>query len=243
MPRLFFLSPDLLMLLPILSLLALAAPADTITFTGDLGFVNTSGNTEVTTVNVGNKLELAAGGWGVVQTFGVIYGTTEGETSTSLWRGSVRGDRALAPRLGLFLLSEFERNTFAGISSRYAQSAGIAAKLIDASRDKLNAEVGGGYVWQNATPGSADLTFAMARGALMYTRTLGEKATFGQAVEFLPNLENGTDLRINSETSLTAPIAAGISMKASYVIRYDGLPEPTFEKTDRILTTGLQVTF
>ena len=25
--------------------------------------------------------------------------------------------------------------------------------------------------------------------------------------------------------------------------RYDGLPEPTFEKTDRILTTGLQVTF
>lgn len=231
------------MLLPMLALLALAAPTDTVTFTGDLGFVNTSGNTRLTTVNVGDRLEATAGGWGVVQTFGVIYGTTEGETSTSLWRGSLRGDRRVATRLGLYLLTEFERNTFAGISSRYAQSAGLAAKLVDAGRDKLDAEVGGGYVWQNATPGSPDLTFAMARGALMYARTLGEKAKLGQMIEFLPNLDNGTDLRINAETSLSAPIASGISMKASYVIRHDGLPEPGFQKTDRILTTGLQVTF
>jgi putative salt-induced outer membrane protein YdiY len=230
-------------MLMLLATLALAQPVDTVTFTGDLGFVNTSGNTKLTTINVGDKLEATAGGWGVVQTFGVIYGTNDGETSTSLWRGALRGDRGLTPRLGVFVLSEFERNTFAGIGSRYAESVGLAAKLIDGTRDKLDAEMGGGYVWQNATEGAEDRAFAMARGALMYARALGEKATFSQMIEFLPNLEVGEDLRINAETSLTAPIGAGISMKAGYLIRYDGLPEPGFVKTDRILTTGLQVTF
>jgi hypothetical protein len=29
----------------------------------------------------------------------------------------------------------------------------------------------------------------------------------------------------------------------AYTIRFDNLPEPGFEKADRILSTGLQVTF
>src|SRR5690606_39613567 len=66
-------------------------------------------------------------------------------------------------------------------------------------------------------------------------------AEFSQTLELLPNFKASDDLRINSETSLSAPIAAGISMKASYTIRHDGLPEPGFEKTDRIFTTGVQI--
>jgi putative salt-induced outer membrane protein YdiY len=226
-----------------LALLAIAAPADTVTLTGDIGFVNTSGNTELTTVNVGDKLTLQAGGWGVVQSFGVIYGTNDGETSTSLWRGAVRGDRSLSARVGVFVLSEFERNVFAGLSSRYGESIGLAIKLVDGERDKLDAEVGAGYVWQNATPDGVDAEFSAGRGALRYQHALSDKASVGQLLEFLPNFKTGDDLRINSETTLTAPIASGIAMKASYVIRHDGLPEPGFQQTDRVLTTGLQVTF
>ncbi|HET9066187.1 MAG TPA: DUF481 domain-containing protein [Gemmatimonadales bacterium] len=230
-------------MLTLLAALAIGVPADTVTFTGDVGFVNTSGNTELTTINVGNKLGMTAGGWSVAQTFGLIYGTSQGETTTSLWRGALRGDRSLAARVGVYVLSEFDRNTFAGIGSRYAESAGLAAKLMVADRDKLDAEVGVGYVWQNASGDGADQEFSAGRAALIYTHALGEKAMVGQTLEFLPNLKTSDDLRINAETALTAPISAGISMKAGYVIRYDGLPEPGFRKTDRILTTGLQVTF
>ncbi len=212
-------------------------------FTADAGFVNTSGNTDVTTVNVGNTLEFASHGWGVVQKSSVIYGRTDGATSTSLWRGSVRGDRSLASRLAVFVLGEFERNTFAGLSSRYAPSAGLALKAIDTKADKLDLEVGVGYVWQNAVAPGASSEFAAGRAAARYRRSLGEKAQFSQMVEVLPNLKVSGDLRLNSETAMTAPITAGIAMKASYVIRHDGLPEPGFKKTDRILTTGIQVTF
>lgn len=230
-------------MLTLLAVIALGAPADTVLFTGDVGFVNTSGNTELTTINVGNKLELTSGNWAVAQRFSLIYGTTEGETSTSLWRAGLRGDRGLSQRLAVFVLSEFERNTFAGIGSRYAESVGLAAKLLAGERDKLDAEIGVGYVWQNTEGPNPDQEFAAGRVALMYQHALSDKASFGQSIEFLPNLKLGDDLRINAETSLTAPISTGIAMKAGYVIRYDGLPEPGFEKTDRILTTGLQVTF
>ncbi len=230
-------------MLTLLAALAIGLAADTVTFTGDVGFVNTSGNTELTTINLGDKLALQSRGWAVVQTFGLIYGTTEGETSTSLWRAALRGDRAISARMGVFVLSEFDRNTFAGVGSRYAESVGLAAKLIAGERDKLNAELGVGYVWQNADGGGPDQAFSAGRAALTYSHALSAKATFAQSIEFLPNLKTSNDLRINTETSLTAPISAGIAMKAGYIVRYDGLPEPGFKQTDRILTTGLQVTF
>ena len=59
----------------------------------------------------------------------------------------------------------------------------------------------------------------------------------------LVNLEQSEDARINSETSVVAPISQAIAMKAAYLIRFDYLPEPGFEKTDRIFTTGIQIVF
>lgn len=229
-------------MLPLLAAIALA-PADTITLKADLGFVNTSGNSEVTSVNAGNTLTLTGGAWGVTQAFGMIYGKTDGETSTSQYRASLRGERAIAARLELFVLTEFDRNTFAGVSSRYTQSAGVAIAVVEGERDQLDLELGAGYTWQNAVRSAPDREFSAGRAAARYRRALGEKAELVQLLEFLPNFKESEDRRINSETSLSAPIAAGIAMKASYVIRHDGLPEPGFEKTDRILTTGIQVTF
>lgn len=231
-------------MLPLLALFMLQSPdTNAVSLKADAGFVNTSGNTDITTVNVGNALEVRSGGWGVVQTFAVIYGRTDGETSTSLWHGSLRGDRRLGARLGLFVLGEFDRNTFSGVSSRYAPSVGLALAVVAGARDKLDLEAGAGYVWQNAVAIGGSREFAAGRGAARYKHLLGEKAEFSQLVEFLPNLKETEDLRINSETAITAPITQGIAMKASYVLHYDGLPEPGFRKTDRILTTGIQVTF
>ncbi len=231
------------MILAILTTLAFADTGSTIRFTGDAGFVNTTGNTEVTTINLGNKLEFAAKGWGVTQTFGLIYGRLDGETNTSLWRAGLRGDREITSRVGLFIRSEYDRNTFAGIRSRFNQSAGLSAQLVDAERTKLRSELGGGYVWQRGVAPAPDQNFAAGRAALAFDRLLGEKSRVSQTLEFLPNFKEREDLRINAQTSLVAPITSGIAMRASYEIRYDGVPEPGFKDTDRIFTTGVQVTF
>src|SRR5262245_24499062 len=73
-------------------------------FSGDLGFVNVSGNTSVTTLNVGERLVRRVKRWEFKQEFGTVYGETDGRESSNLWRAGVRGDYALASRFALYVL-------------------------------------------------------------------------------------------------------------------------------------------
>lgn len=234
------------MMLSLLTLLAAVAPADTgrtVKFSANAGFVNTTGNTDITSINFGNTIEATTRGWKVGQSASVVYGKSDGELNTALWVASLRGSRDLSSTVSLFVVTDFDRNTFSGISSRYAPQLGLSVRLLDSERDKLRGEFSGGYTWQNAVAVGRSAEYAAGRGALIYSRQLGPKASVAQTLEFLPNFKTGDDLRINSETAVTAPLATGVAMKVSYVVRYDGLPEPTFRKTDRILTTGVQVAF
>ena len=86
------------------------------------------------------------------------------------------------------------------------------------------------------------IAVSAARAASAFQYNFKPSAYFLQLVEVLPNLEETDDLRVNTETALVAPLSRRLAIKISYVIRYDKLPEPGFEKTDRLLTSGLQVT-
>jgi putative salt-induced outer membrane protein len=76
-----------------------------------------------------------------------------------------------------------------------------------------------------------------------------ENAYFFQGVEVLPNLDDSDDYRINSETSIVAPLSSHVAMKASYQVRFDNLPSlnaagtAPLRKSDRIFSTGIQLTF
>ena len=72
---------------------------------------------------------------------------------------------------------------------------------------------------------------------------LTDKAYVQQLAEFLPNIETGNDFRLNTETALVAPISRAFAVKVAYTIHFDNLPEPGFKKTDRVLSSGIQVTY
>jgi len=210
--------------------------------TTDLGFVNAAGNTDVTTLNVGEELLLSYGPWGIKQTFGVVYGRTDGTVATSLWRAGIRGDRAVGSRLGIYLLGAFDRNTFAGITRRFEEGAGVVVKALETPTDRLEFEAGAGLTQQRSTTNEST-SFASARGAGTYRRSFSEASHIQLSSEVLPNLEESEDLRVNSAAELVAPISARIAMKLAYAVRFDNLPEPGFEKTDRLFTAGLQISF
>lgn len=225
-----------------------AKPPKSVQLTGDLGFVNTAGNSEVTTINIGDKLVLQSANKRHIftQLFGLVYGRSEGETIASNWRVSGRYENGLGKRLYLYAMVGAERNRFAGIQRRFEEGPGITYKLLVAPKDNLDIEGGVSAVQQRFTSGPAD-NFAAGRVAAIYRHLFTSKAFFSQAVEFLPNLEDGEDYRLNTETAFVAPISANFGLKASYVIRYDNTPlvTPTriYRKTDRLLTTGIQVTY
>ena len=218
------------------------APPKPLRFSGDIGFVNTTGNSEVTTLNVGERIDYTAGRLGLAQTLGTVYGRTGGVTNTSLWRGSIRADYAVMSRLAAYGRVGFDRNRFAGIARRFDEGVGLAYRLLQTSRDTLTAEAGGSLVQQRSTAGVSD-AFAAARGAATYRHQFTGKAYFLQLAEALQNLETGDDLLVNSESALVAPLSSAIALKLSYVLRFDNLPEPGLKTTDRIFTSGLQVSF
>jgi putative salt-induced outer membrane protein YdiY len=219
-----------------------AATTGPIKFTGTVGLVNTAGNSNVTTVNVGDRIDYKAGAWGLTQLFSVVYGRNEGVTNTSIWAASLRGDRKIGARLAIYALAGWDRNTFAGIDRRWEEGTGLLSHLLSRKKNTLDGEAGISFVQQLSTDGVHD-DFPSARLASTYKHLFTETAYFLQSVELLPDLETSKNLRFNTETGLVAPISSHIGLKISYVIRYDNLPEPGFEKTDRLLTSGIQITY
>ncbi|MCC6928476.1 MAG: DUF481 domain-containing protein [Gemmatimonadaceae bacterium] len=208
-------------------------------FSADLGYVSTTGNTEVSTFNLGEKLILRAGRWEHKQQFGSIYASQDGKQTSNLLFTNWRSDWSFHPRLALFGYAGYDRNTFAGISRRFEEALGLSAKLVTLASDTWALEAGLAMNQQRATDGAED-SFASVRSATFYRHNFSKTAYFQQGVEFLPNLETSEDYRMNTESALVAPLSTHVAMKLGYVIRFDNLPEPGRNKSDRIFTTGLQ---
>lgn len=234
-----------------LPLLLLVLQADTtparkpavVKFTGDIGYVATAGNSSVETLNLGDRFSVQVDDVTITQTFTLVYGESKGKSVTSLYRGAMRAEKGLkTSSVSAFTLVNFERNTFSGLASRWSGAAGLSAQLIRDDRNRLVFEGGLSLTRQRSVSASGrDLDFLGGRAASTFTHQFSPKAALSQMIEVLPNFRENADLRINTESSVTAPITARVAVKLSYVIRYDGLPEEGFETTDRLFTSGVQV--
>lgn len=227
----------------LLAALALQAPARApVKLTVDLGFVTTSGNSNVTTFNLGQKLGFTTGPWAFTQTVKVIYGETDGTGTAESYDAGLRADYVIKERVGAFGLLTYQRNTFAGLASRYSQGVGLLLRALRAAHDSLSVEASVSANQERSTA-AVENSFAAGRGAFAFKHVFSAAAFFTQTLEFLANLEDSADQRINSETAFTAPISRQIALKAAYIVRFDNQPEPGFEDTDRIFTTGVQIVF
>jgi len=217
-------------------------------FSGDLGFVAVTGNTSVSTFSMNEKLIRRIDKWEFKQDFASVYGKTEGAESSNLLRAGVRADYTFAPHFALYALTAYDRNKFAGIKGRFAEGIGAVAKIIADDVNQLNVEAGYQLTQQRNLIGPDD-NFSALRLASSWKHSFTKASYFSEAVEYLPNLEERDDYRINSETAIVAPLSTHIGMKFSYVVRFSNDPPlnavgtAPLRKTDRILSAGVQLTY
>ena len=219
-----------------------AAPAVVTKITADLGYVQTSGNTQVTTMNLGEKFTQQRGRWLVQQGFAMVYGKQRDSVSTNSLRTSLRGDYKIDKIFALFIGTGFDRDKFAGIARRFEEQLGVQARILASGSDTVRVEGGGSFTQQVGTDGM-QRNFPSARAAGTWRHDFTKTAYFQQNVEFVPNLKETEDWRVNSESSVVAPLSARIGLKLADVVRFDNLPEPGFTDTDKLFTTGIQITF
>jgi putative salt-induced outer membrane protein len=222
----------------------------------DFGLVNASGNTEVTTLNIGEQFAITSSNKRVVfsQLFGAVRSRTDSVTTVQNYRAQLRLDYGLSARLFVFGLTGWDKNDPGGVRRRFEETLGLGYKVIARPSDELGVEVGLSLFQQRntvATAGSFDENFKAGRAAANYKHVFKNAATFIQRVELIPNFDNGDDFRLNSESALVAPISSNIGLKLGYLVRFDNFPglKPgttsgeRLAKTDRFLTAGITASY
>jgi putative salt-induced outer membrane protein len=212
------------------------------TFVADFGYVATTGNTHLATLNFGEKLNVKARSWTLAQQTAYVYGKTSGVASANQLKSSLRGDHVFLKQVGMFVGATYERNRFAGFTMHVDGIAGLSARVISSSRDTVRFDAGGVLTHESRVDGTYK-RFPAARAALQYKHSFGGKSYASQTGEYIPNLQSNGQYRINTETQLVAKMTTHFGVRLSYVLRYDSRPAEGFRKSDRILTTGLQVSY
>ncbi len=209
----------------------------------DLGYVQTSGNSRVRTLNVAEQVGFNPGQWRFSETFSVVNGSTNDSETVNTIKAGLRADYAVGTRFRLFALGAYTRDRFAGIASRFEEATGVAYGLLTGPTNVLDIEAGAGRTQQTAV-GGPKLQYWVSREAVHYKLNFTTRAYFEQKAELLNDLENTKNLLVNSESDLVAPILANVGLKVGYVVRFANEPPVAgVKKTDTILSTALQLVF
>ncbi len=213
-----------------------------INWQADLGYVSATGNTDVTTMSVGDKIVHTLNAWTFTQTGAYIYGRTKGKESANQLRLSVRADASFNGVVGAFAGVAYERNVYAGFASRYDQLLGIQWRAIRGTRDSLTVDGGGVLTLQENTLGE-QARLPAARTAVNYKHAFTNKATVQHLSEVIPDVKSGGHFRLNSETAMVAPLSEHMSLKVRWATRFNSAPTTGFGTTDRVFTAGVQVAY
>jgi len=240
-------------------------------------FVMSAGNASASTFGLKNVLEhvwenatfnLSAGG---VRTFAVLKtgnatGTAtnftpvqnEDVTAESFYVRS-RYDRSLSDAAYLFGGAGWDRNTFAGINSRYSFASGAGRAWFDEEARRFKTDLGLTYTIQNdvtPTPGASN-SFLGLRGTWDYFSQLTETTDFGSALIVDENLNDTQDLRADLTNWIAVAMSDRMALKASLQLLFDNQPAlerltllstqtpvtQTLKKLDSIFTAALVVNF
>ncbi len=208
----------------------------------DLSYVSTAGNTSVRTLNLAEQVVVQPGGWIFTQTLAITNGTTAGVETANNLKAGLRADRTVGAGFRVYGLGTFYRNRFAGIARQFEEAVGLAYGVLAGPTHVLDVELGAG---RNQLTGLNDSTaqYWTGRVAARYRFTFATSAYAEQKVELISDLQSLDNELLNTETSLAAPLSTHVALKLGYTIRFASRPQPTFKKTDTVLSAGLQLQF
>ena len=210
----------------------------------ELSFVDTGGNTDVTSLSAKNLLKYNFND--ELQTawkLGALYGQSDGEKNAESYFSDLRLDYLFAQHLYSFVNAGWSKNKFAGFDSRYYVGPGAGYKFLVGPKHFLLAEVSLNYVNETYID-DTDKDYLRGRAFTEYEYAFTDKNKFSQSVEYLYDFDDRNNYNVNSETALISALNNYLSLKTSYVVNYDNQPVPsTLKETDTILSVTLVVNF
>lgn len=208
----------------------------------ELSYVSTGGNSDTKAYAARNMLKYAFSEKVDSQwKLGMLEIRTDGKKTAENYYTELRGDYKLTEGFYAMLGGGWMRDEFAGIENRYYVGPGGGYQFIEGPAHFFKSEAGVDYVREEYTNDS-DTDFMRGRLFAEYNYHFAEKNKLLQTVEYLRDFEDSMNYNVNTETALISALNGSLSLKTSYLVKYDNEPVPhTLKRTDTFFTVALVV--
>jgi putative salt-induced outer membrane protein YdiY len=209
----------------------------------EASFVNTNGNSKTSTTagkdnfsydfTKRDRLEIEGGGLGA---------RSRQQVTAEQYYAGEKLQRRFDSADYLFEKYRWDKNRFAGVVSRQEISVGVGRPLWKTKTDLLTFEAAPGYL-NEVRIGQSRVSAATSRAYSKFSHDFTATSKFSQDVEYIQNLADKRDSRINMETDLVTELSTHFAVKTSFNWKRSNFPPPGFAKDDEITSFALIANF
>jgi len=218
-----------------LLMLASAANADGWSGNAELGFVQTTGNTDTSSLNL--KVKGISDGeiWRTTVEGGALNSKDTGKTTSEKYHIAVQEDWKGLSAGYLFVRLAYEQDKFGGYNRRTSETLGYGFDILKSDEKQWNAEVGAGARQSEDTAG-VQTNDTVLRASTVFNWNISKTAKFTQELK----TEGGKEGYITkSLTALTNQVANNLSSKISYEVQNNSKAPAGTKATDTTLSAAL----
>jgi len=213
----------------------------------ELSFVNTTGNTEVTTLSAKDKLTYKfSPKIESILNLAALYGKSDGVKNSENYSAKLKISYLISEKFYTSLVAGWSKDEFAGVDSKIWVGPALGYKILTGEKHTLDFEAGAEYVDEKYfipagdTLSNTSNDYFNGRAFTEYKFLFSDKSNLSQSLEFNYDFENSNNYDITSVTALTTALSDMLSLKASYNVSYVNAPVPdTLKKTDTTLSISL----
>jgi len=216
---------------------------------GQLGIVDSQGNTDAKSANAAVDLSLLEAAWKHALHLATLYGENAHVTAAERWETQWQSDYQVTPQLFSFGALRYEHDLFSGFEYQGSATLGAGYKLIDSSNVKLAVQAGAGYrtsrpeeLIKNPAGAVIGRIFepvqddAIATAGLDYSQTLTKTTTLTDKLL----VEAGSnDTLITNTLALTVKMSDRLALSLNYNVQDNTSPPAGLKKVDSIETINL----
>lgn len=213
--------------------------------TGELSFVQTSGNTSTSTLGFKNTLVYLWERRGLTFNAGAVrastkaldvaatgsasdFSTSDGdrETTAEIYYFNTRYDQKITDRFLWYVGAGWDRNKGAGVKNRYVGEAGLANVWVDTPTFKFQTGYAATFTKEKDYIDNPDFDDSFAGVRLSYDlmKKLGEPTTFTSKLVVDDNISETQDYRADMTNSIAVSMNKHLALKVSLEWLYDHRP-------------------
>lgn len=203
-------------------------------------FVGTSGNSDTSTVGADFAARRRWPEWQLESAATAIRASDRGTRTAERYLGSLRGDRVLAPRIGLSMGERAERDHLAGIDLRSITDIGLKWAVARQTQWMLDALTSLGLNHESSIVDvDRNDPIAILQAVSKYAFNPSSDTT--QRITIYPDFKQSSAFRAEAELAAQAALNRRLALKLGYLWRYSNAPIAGFARSDNTATASVVV--